>query len=418
MISQTLQQSLNECNWEATLKILEEYKEPLDSVLLEKKAWCYSRLGEYKKAVDIYNELLRTQPNSSRLLYSLGYQFYAQEDYLKATDYFERALEYYPEYLKVRYKIAYAYLQLSGTEQQWTKDVYWKAINHLKESHRIYDNLMEEQKEKEKSTYADICALHGKTMLGSGKYVDKAIELLTLSLSLRYDDNVQYQLAKGFYLKKDYDNALDKLPHGTKLPDYVQELNGLILSETCKYEESNNVLFRVLKHKKRDYILQRISQNFLCLGNKSEALKYSLQAITADRRNYKNYLLCGKVNKDLEKYKTAVDYLEKARVIKQNRYNSDEPEALKLIEEINIITNNNPYDIRVEVDSTKSQTGFINKYNEARGFGFIKADSDSADYFFHITAVRFKQKPAVGMRVSFEVTQTEKGNNAVNIEVS
>ena len=418
MIAQDLKQSLNDCNWEVALRILEEYEEPLDSVLLEKKAWCYFRLREYKKAVNIYNELLKKQPNNPRLLYSLGYQFYVQEDYKKAVDYFEKALEYYPEYLKVRYKTAYAYLQLSGVEQQWTKDVYWKAINHLKDSHKIYDSLIEEQKEKEKSTYADICALHGKTMLGSSKYIDKAIELLTLSLSLRYDDNVQYQLAKGFYLKKDYDSALDKLPQSVESPDYVQELKGLILSETCKYEDSNKVLFRILKHKKRDYILQRISQNYLCLGNKSEALKYSLQAIVADRRNYKNYLLCGKVYKELEEYRTAVDYLEKARAIKQNKYNRDEPDALKLIEEINIITNNNPYDLRVEVDSAKSQTGYINKYNEIRGFGFIKADLDSADYFFHITAVRFKQKPAVGMRVSFEVTQTEKGNNAINIEVN
>lgn len=418
MISQALKQSLNDCNWEIALKILEEYPEPLDNVLLEKKAWCYSRLGKYEKAIDIYNELLQIQPNSSKLLYSLGYQFYAQDDYANAIVYFEKALEYYPEYLKVRYKIAYAYLQLSGTEQQWTKDVYWKAINHLKDSHKIYNSFLEEEKEKEKSTYADICALHGKTMLGSVKYVDKAIELFTLSLSLRYDENVQYQLAKGFYLKKDYESALDKLPQGSKSLDYVQELKGLILSETCKYEESNEVLFKVLKHKKKDYILQRISQNYLCMGNKSEALKYSLQAIAADRKNYKNFLLCGRVNKELEQYRTAVNYLEKARTIKQKKYNSDEPDALRLIEEIDAITESNPYDVKVEVDSAKCQTGYINKYNGTRGFGFIKSDSNGADYFFHITSIKFKQKPIVGMRVSFEITQTEKGNNAINIEVS
>lgn len=416
MIPQTLQQYLANNEWENALNFLDALPEPLDEELLERKAWCCSRLGRYQEAINIYDGLLMNQPNNAKWLYSLGYQYYAQKDYSNASDFFEKALAVYPEYLKVKYRISYAYLQLSGTENQWTKDVYWKAIKHLKDSHNIYENYTEEQKEREKSTYADICALHGKTMLNSVKYIDKAIEMFNRSLSLKYDEDVQYQLAKGYYLKKDYQSALDNLPKSNKPSYYVLELQALILSDNKQYIESNNVLFKLIKHRNKDYLYQRIASNFLILGDNNRALEFALKAISTDGRNYKNYLLCGTVYKEIKQYKTAIEYLETARTLKQKKYKYDEPEAIKLIEEINLLTANNPVDEICLSCVGGKQTGLIVKYNDNRGFGFIKSKTCEQDYFFHIKSVLSKKVPRQGMQVSFEITQSDKGETATKIE--
>ena len=415
MIPQTLQQYLISNEWENALNFLESTKEQLGDDLLERKAWCCSRLEKYPEAIEIYRDLLSRQPNNAKWLYSLGYQFYAQKNYSKSVEYFERALEIYPEYLKVKYRIAYAYLQLSGTENQWTKDVYWKAIKHLKDSHIIYSNYSLDQKEKDKSTYADICALHGKTMLNSQKYIDNAIELFYLSLSLKYDEDVQYQLAKGYYLKKDYQGALDNLPKSNKPSYYVLELEAQILTDNQKYEESNKVLFRIIKFRRKDYLYQRIANNFLSIGNNGKAMEFALKAVSLDGRNYKNYLICGRICKEIKQYKTSIEYLEKARLNKQKKYQCDEPEDIRLIEEINVITSNYPIDEICVANSLEQQVGIISKYNSSRGFGFIRAKLTGKDYFFHIKSVLTNRLPTQGMEVRFEIMQSEKGQVATNI---
>ena len=415
MIPQTLQQYLISNEWENALNFLESTKEQLGDDLLERKAWCCSRLEKYPEAIEIYRDLLSRQPNNAKWLYSLGYQFYAQKNYSKSVEYFERALEIYPEYLKVKYRIAYAYLQLSGTENQWTKDVYCKAIKHLKDSHIIYSNYSLDQKEKDKSTYADICALHGKTMLNSQKYIDNAIELFYLSLSLKYDEDVQYQLAKGYYLKKDYQGALDNLPKSNKPSYYVLELEAQILTDNQKYEESNKVLFRIIKFRRKDYLYQRIANNFLSIGNNGKAMEFALKAVSLDGRNYKNYLICGRICKEIKQYKTSIEYLEKARLNKQKKYQCDEPEAIRLIEEINVITSNYPIDEICVANSLEQQVGIISKYNSSRGFGFIRAKLTGKDYFFHIKSVLTNRLPTQGMEVRFEIMQSEKGQVATNI---
>ncbi len=417
MIPQTLQYYLTNNEWENALNFVDALPEPLDEELLERKAWCCSRLERYQEAIIIYDSLLKNQPNNAKWLYSLGYQYYAQKDYSNAVNFFEKSLAVFPEYLKVKYRIAYAYLQLSGTENQWTKDVYWKAIKHLNDSHNIYAEYNDQQKEREKSTYADICALHGKTMLNSLKYIDRAIEMFHCSLSLKYDEDVQYQLAKGYYLKKDYQSALDKLPKSNKPAYYVLELKALILSDNKQYIESNNVLFKLIKQRKKDYLHQRIARNFLNLGDNNKALEFALKAVSTDGRNYKNYLLCGTVYKEIKQYKTAIEYLEKARILKQKKYKYDEPEAIRLIEEINLLTSSNPVDEIVQHITDGKQIGVIVKYNGNRGFGFIKSKTGEQDYFFHIKSVLSKKVPMQGMQVSFEITQSDRGEIATRIEL-
>jgi len=64
------------------------------------------------------------------------------------------------------------------------------------------------------------------------------------------------------------------------------------------------------------------------------------------------------------------------------------------------------------------QTGIVKWFNDAKGFGFITPDAGGDDLFAHFSEIRangFKTL-AEGQRVSFEVTQGQKGLQASNIQ--
>ncbi|MCE3252786.1 MULTISPECIES: cold-shock protein [Cellvibrio] len=66
---------------------------------------------------------------------------------------------------------------------------------------------------------------------------------------------------------------------------------------------------------------------------------------------------------------------------------------------------------------SKTTTGTVKWFNEAKGFGFIEQES-GPDVFAHFSAISgsgFKTL-AEGQKVSFTVTQGQKGPQAENIQ--
>lgn len=54
--------------------------------------------------------------------------------------------------------------------------------------------------------------------------------------------------------------------------------------------------------------------------------------------------------------------------------------------------------------------GIIQKWNDERGFGFIKSGPENDEYFFHINSFRNNdQKPSIGLEVDFEFGQDKNG---------
>ena len=64
-------------------------------------------------------------------------------------------------------------------------------------------------------------------------------------------------------------------------------------------------------------------------------------------------------------------------------------------------------------------TGTVKKVVAERGFGFITADDDGKDYFFHRSVLAPSldfDRFAGGEKVTFEIEQDPKGPRARNVE--
>jgi len=63
-------------------------------------------------------------------------------------------------------------------------------------------------------------------------------------------------------------------------------------------------------------------------------------------------------------------------------------------------------------------TGTVKWFNDAKGFGFITPDVGSDDLFAHFSAINMSGFKSLkeGQKVSFDVTQGQKGAQASNIQ--
>jgi tetratricopeptide (TPR) repeat protein len=264
-----------------------------------------------------------------------------------------------------------------------------------------------DEAETAKSVYAKICFTHGKALLSSTKHIDKSISMLLKAVELKPDENdYRYNLAQAYYNKGEFQAAmttLDALPKDERPKYYVQELKAQIMTAIGEPEKAISLLLALTRFRKRDYIYQRLAENYIVIDDFKKATEFAKLAIDTNNSNYKNFLICGEVYKAKKQYKTAVAYFEQARVKRQNKFKQDCPEAIRLIEEIMSITNNNPMD-SISVDENVQclqnnngrRIGKVIKYDNSRGFGFIIENGTSDSYFVHFRHYPKGVLPEVG----------------------
>lgn len=62
------------------------------------------------------------------------------------------------------------------------------------------------------------------------------------------------------------------------------------------------------------------------------------------------------------------------------------------------------------------KTGTIKFFNDSKGFGFITEAASGQDYFLHVTALD-GQEVQEGDEVTFDIKETPKGMNAVDVKL-
>lgn len=62
-------------------------------------------------------------------------------------------------------------------------------------------------------------------------------------------------------------------------------------------------------------------------------------------------------------------------------------------------------------------TGKVKFFNESKGFGFIIEDETNKEFFVHITEVKNADSLQEDNKVEFEIAESDKGLNAVEVNV-
>jgi cold shock protein len=74
---------------------------------------------------------------------------------------------------------------------------------------------------------------------------------------------------------------------------------------------------------------------------------------------------------------------------------------------------NSPY-IAAKLILNKMNTGTVKFFNESKGFGFIKDNDSSKEYFVHVSGLI--DKISENDEVTFDIQEGKKGLNAVNVK--
>ena len=153
-------------------------------------------------------------------------------------------------------------------------------------------------------------------------------------------------------------------------------------------------------------------------NEQEEALKFIKQAININDKSHKSYFILAKVYYSFGLYDSALNALEKAKKIKIKVYNSEYQESIELENKINR-EKSSDYIENMELlkkieENTKEnyKIGIIEKYNNDRGYGFIKYDSDNI--FFHISNCEFRN-PKDNIKVKFKIKNGTNKKEAVAI---
>lgn len=406
-------------NWEEAINLYKEIIEEDYTIQnIERLGWCLSRAGKYDEAIKYFVILEKKEPQMAKWKYMIGYQYYSKKDWKEAVKYFEDTLKIKPKYLIVKYRISYAYLQLAGTYKKLTKPEFWKALGHIKECHELWKSFDEKIKNKEKHTYFDINFLHGKMLMDLPNHREEAIIYFSNALKIKEDEICKYNLSKTYYLIGNYKKAKEFIPDSNNY--YIVELNAYIEAKLNNYDTAINIINKVMKKRKRDYLFVFLTEVYLLKEENKKALENASKAVRMNSRNHKNHFALAKAYYKLGLYNSALKELDFAISLKMKNYHSQYEEANLLKNEIlGIIPDNYQEDNKIidKLNMNKKDTtyiGIINEYYKNKGFGFIRYENKKI--FFHISDCEFSNV-IKNKKVVFCITKGKNNNKkAINVK--
>jgi len=384
---------------------------PENKVVLDKLGWYLSRSKQYDEAIKVYEKLSTIESNMAKWFYMAGYQYYDQQKWKNAIIWFDQALSRYENYLKVLYRKGYAHTKLNDNEV--AIDTFQKCINAWK-------SLSNQDKEKEKSTYADACFQLGKIYLSNGLTL-KAEPILAEAIKFDSKDGFKhYEYGKALQRNQKPEQALIQLQEADTIErgkDFIIALTALVLIDLNQIDNADKTLMRIPERSRKEYVWRAISKVRLAQGKSKEAINTVNKGIKLDSKNHNAHLQLALAYIADNNYAQAHSALLKAIDLRRSIYNLDFPEAQQKLNEV--LEHAKSINIDLSLTEPKlheaSSMGIITKYNNSKGFGFIKRTNGESDLFFHISGVLAPKEIEVGRGVNFEVENSPKGQRAINI---
>jgi len=380
------------------------------------QAFYHSRAGDHEKAIALFSELSNLEPNEARWHHYLGFQFEQKEQWINAIASYKHALRLAPKWIKIHLSLGQAY------EKSRQLD---KALYTYRKARQIFKELSHESHLKAAQLYGSICKHAAKILLSKTprqtEDATEALDLLYESAEAAPNDlNSWYRLGD---LLLDLGRLEDALKHLTKAEaldrhkEYVCHKIAQVYLKKGDPDEALRKYGSIQPHKQVPYILRGIAQ---CLLAKRQALEAAMKLHQAIRRepdkffHYKDFALA---LIELKARDQAIEALEKTTSLYEKEHGKPYKWALDKISEVRSTLSSSE---RVDFEPDPSTVpiisfGTVTKFNNDRGFGFIRDRSDNVTVFFHISHVKDRITPQENARVKFVRETGQKGPQASRV---
>ncbi len=388
-------------------KLLEVF--PNHQLAKEGLAWCLSLVKSYNEAINIYQDLEKSQPEVAKWPYAIGYQYQMLQKWQKAIEWYDQALKLTSDYIAVLYRKGYSHTQLIPISEA---SHIGAALRTFELCRKLWHELPEgPQKQRDKGNCAKASYHQAKalidypTKLYSGA-IEAAIILLKEATQLDPDDhNKHYLLGKAYLVDGQYEQALAAFQEADRLEpnqDCVLDKWAEALLQLDRLEDALKIYLRIPIRQRKDYILRNLGCLYHRLNRYDEAVETLQLAVRKNAQNHNGHYYLGLCYHDMGKLSQAAKELLEAIQLKRRFYKNSFPEAQKAIDEL------------LAHHPELAKHGTISEYRDDRGFGFIESDAGKR-IFFHIKDCRGNERIGKGFHVEFEEVASDKGPRAILI---
>ena len=277
-------------NWNKALEIYQHIlkEDPDNYAVLQNYGPLLAQLREYKLAKNIFEKCLRIKPNDSLLIYNYGKFFHDQKIYEKAIEYYNKSFEINPKNAMSKYNIGNIYF----AQKKFNSAVeYYKKATEVDPSHFFaYNNIALSLKKLGK--FNEALKFYKKAIDINKDFVDGHVNygtllLLTNKLDLGFKEYEWRKKSKIFSDYLDYSKLQIKTPIWTG--QNLQKKTILILSEQGIGDliQFSRYLF-VLRDKFSCKVILRLKQNLAHFFN--DALEIITEKDKIPKHDFHNHL--------------------------------------------------------------------------------------------------------------------------------
>ena len=206
----------------------------------------FKKLGQIQKAIDCYEKVIRIDPNNIDTHYNLGNTLKELGEHQKAIDCYEKAIKIKPNHLKALYNLGNALKELK--DYQKAKDCYEKVIKIDPNYADAHNNLSYLQIRKLDDFEKAIITSHKglSIRLESFKFINQSIPLFRLKHDVQ---QAQYLISKNYKI-----DGVNKF----------QKTGDKILDREENKEDKNNYKKKILlSHKEIDDLLPFYKSDYI-----------------------------------------------------------------------------------------------------------------------------------------------------------